>query len=165
MIVISRYGKLVICELSQRLLKSLWLSYLALLLCGCLGEKCYLGSKYKFWYHKYSPFFIRRFLYILGCSGLRCATSPLACCRAPAAVVLLRERQTRLGFLDAAGCFRAGTDRNKTDFFSYWFKTIYVFQEQVSYQGLFFIFESNENHGVTLCNLSESNLVLVLLFR
>ena len=29
----------------------------------------------------------------------------------------------------------------------------------------FCVFESKENYGVTLCNLSESNLVLVLLFR
>ena len=39
------------------------------------NQKCYLGSKWFFWYSKCSSFFTRRFLYILGCSGLRCGTS------------------------------------------------------------------------------------------
>ena len=68
-----RYGKLSICELS----------YLAFLLCGCLGvrgrtliKSKMLGTKCIFWVSRCLSFFTWRFLNILGCSGPLCAVRP-----------------------------------------------------------------------------------------
>ena len=58
------------------------LSYLAFLLCRCLGErgrtliKSMLGTKCIFWVSRCSSFFTWRFLNILGCSGPLCAVRP-----------------------------------------------------------------------------------------